>query len=268
MRLPDIQQLEMIDLHPLSEFLYGNVLARARRAFFMIMARNTTERFVINQLFDIRIRSAHAAVGVLLQLDEVEGHVQGVVEQELSDQWFADAKQDLQGFGCLEGANRTGQYTEHSTFRAGGDEPGRWRFREETAITWSFFGVEHTYLSIEAIDRNDQPMASSRAMIRGKALNASGSLMVMNHEYARAPVRLEESLALFGELGPVGKQGMAYALLRLGASLPAGESRAGNLVEQSLALFRELGDKFGIAECLMLLSGQVASLAGSQLFQK
>ncbi|HET9533516.1 MAG TPA: tetratricopeptide repeat protein, partial [Blastocatellia bacterium] len=116
-------------------------------------------------------------------------------------------------------------------------------------------------LSIEAIDRNDQPMSPSRAMIRGKALNASGSLMVMNHEYARAPVRLEESLALFGELGPTGKRGMAYALLRLGASLPAGESRAGSLVEQSLALFRELGDKFGIAECLMLLSGQVASLA-------
>ena len=57
-------------------------------------------------------------------------------------------------------------------------------------------------------------------MIRGKALNASGSLMVMNNEFLRASGRLEESLTLFKDLGPSGKQGMAYALLRL-ASLPS-----------------------------------------------
>ncbi|HEX6270837.1 MAG TPA: tetratricopeptide repeat protein [Anaerolineales bacterium] len=116
-------------------------------------------------------------------------------------------------------------------------------------------------LSIEAMDRDDQPMTPSRTMIRGKALNASGSLMVMNHEFAKAPARLEESLTLFKELGPTGKRGMAHALLRLGSSLPTGDIRAGSLLEQSLALFRELRDKFGIAECLMLLAGQVASLA-------
>jgi non-specific serine/threonine protein kinase len=116
-------------------------------------------------------------------------------------------------------------------------------------------------LSIEAMDRDDQSMTPRRAMIRGKALNASGSLMVMNHEFAKAPARLEESLAIFQGLGPAGKQGLAYALLRLGTSLPTGDIRAGNLLEQSLALFRELGDKFGTAECLMPLSGQVASHA-------
>ena len=116
-------------------------------------------------------------------------------------------------------------------------------------------------LSIEALDRGSQPMTTERALFRGKALNASGSLMVMNHEYGRAPLRLKESLALFRELGPVGKQGMGYALLRLGAMLPTGEIEGRRMLEQSLAVFRETGDKFGTAECLMQLAGHAASFA-------
>jgi non-specific serine/threonine protein kinase len=111
-------------------------------------------------------------------------------------------------------------------------------------------------LSIEAIDHEGQPRTPRRARIRGKALNASGSLMVMNQEIARAPVRLEESLALFKELGPPGKQGMAYALLRL-AILPSARGRANDMLLQSLAWFREIGDKFGVAETLLQLSGLV-----------
>jgi predicted ATPase/DNA-binding SARP family transcriptional activator len=109
-------------------------------------------------------------------------------------------------------------------------------------------------LSIEAMDQDEQPRTSHRARIRGKALNASGSLMVMNHEFGRATARLKESLALFRELGPAGKQGMAYALLRLASEPSAGE-QAKSMLEQSLALFREIGDKFGTAETLMQLSG-------------
>ena len=109
-------------------------------------------------------------------------------------------------------------------------------------------------LSIEAMDQDDQSRTPHRARIRGKALNASGSLMVMNHEFGRATARLKESLALFRELGPEGKQGMAYALLRLASEPSAGE-QAKSMLEQSLALFREIGDKFGTAETLMQLSG-------------
>jgi predicted ATPase/DNA-binding SARP family transcriptional activator len=109
-------------------------------------------------------------------------------------------------------------------------------------------------LSIEAMDQDEQPRTPHRARIRGKALNASGSLMVMNHEFGRATARLKESLALFRELGPEGKQGMAYALLRLASEPSAGE-QAKSMLEQSLTLFREIGDKFGTAETLMQLSG-------------
>jgi len=111
-------------------------------------------------------------------------------------------------------------------------------------------------LSIEAMDHEGQPRTPQRASIRGKALNASGSLMVMNQEIARAPVRLEESLALFKELGPAGKQGMATAVLRL-AILPSARGRTKDMLLQSLAWFREIGDKFGVAETLLQLSGLV-----------
>ncbi len=109
-------------------------------------------------------------------------------------------------------------------------------------------------LSIEAMDQEGQPRTPYRARIRGKALNASGSLMVMNHEFSRAPVRLQESLALFKDLGPMGKQGMAYALLRL-ALVPSAGDQGRSMLAQSLGLFREIGDKFGVAETLMQLAG-------------
>jgi predicted ATPase/predicted negative regulator of RcsB-dependent stress response len=111
-------------------------------------------------------------------------------------------------------------------------------------------------LSIEAMDQDGQPRTPRRAGIRGKALNASGSLMVMNQEIARAAVRLEESLALFKELGPSGKQGMAYALLR-SALLPSARDQTKEMLLQSLAWFREIGDTFGVAETLLQLSGAV-----------
>ena len=111
-------------------------------------------------------------------------------------------------------------------------------------------------LSIEATERGDQPLTPSRAMIRGKALNASGALMSMFFDFRKAQARLEESLALFRELRYAGKQGMAYALWGL-AGMRSEGNRARNLLEQSLTLFRELMDKFGVAQCLDLL-GEMA----------
>ena len=111
-------------------------------------------------------------------------------------------------------------------------------------------------LSIEAMDQDGLPRTPGRVMIRGKALNASGSLMVMNNEFGRATTRLNESLALFRELGPAGKQGMGYALLRLASEPSAGE-QAKSMLEQSLTLFREIGDTFGTTEVLLQLSGVV-----------
>src|SRR6185295_342946 len=53
-----------------------------------------------------------------------------------------------------------------------------------------------------------------------------------------------------------GKRGVAYALCGLASAAPSADNlQQRNLVQQSLTLFREVGDKFGAAECLMHLVG-------------
>jgi tetratricopeptide (TPR) repeat protein len=102
-------------------------------------------------------------------------------------------------------------------------------------------------LSIEAAERGEEPLTPSHAMIRGKALNATGHLRDA-FLVGKAAEYFEESLNLFKELGPAGKQGLAYALLGL-----AGWTK--DLREHCLSLFREVGDKFGAAECLGAIAG-------------
>ena len=105
--------------------------------------------------------------------------------------------------------------------------------------------LEHG-LSIEKAERGDKPITPSRAMIRGKALNAIGTL-TGEALVGKIAEYFEESLALFKELGPVGKQGIAYALWGLAGRI---ENRETKKHEQVLSLFREIGDKFGVAQSL------------------
>ncbi len=107
-------------------------------------------------------------------------------------------------------------------------------------------------LSIETMESGDQPLTAGRAMIRGKALYVAGFLRLMFWETDKAKMLSEESLALFQELGPEGKRGMAYALWNLG--VVAGQQpdlrQMKELMQESLALFHEVGDKFGIAQSI------------------
>jgi non-specific serine/threonine protein kinase len=117
-------------------------------------------------------------------------------------------------------------------------------------------------LPIEVMERADQPLSAGRAMLRGKALNASGILMTMFFNLTKAPERLKESLALFQQLGDAGKRGAAYALWGLAGSTPAHYLPVRSLIDQSLTLFREIDDKFGMAECLMSLTGYLSAEEG------
>jgi predicted ATPase/DNA-binding SARP family transcriptional activator/Tfp pilus assembly protein PilF len=118
-----------------------------------------------------------------------------------------------------------------------------WHIRghRNEGIDW----LEHG-LSIEKAERADKPITPGRAMIRGKALNATG-ILTGEALVGKIAEYFEESLALFKELGPVGKQGMAYALWGLVGRI---ENRETKKHEQVLSLFREIGDKFGIAQSL------------------
>jgi predicted ATPase/DNA-binding XRE family transcriptional regulator len=115
-------------------------------------------------------------------------------------------------------------------------------------------------LSIEAAERGNESLTPSRAMIRGKALNATGTLRGESAVGKEAEC-FEESLDLFKELGPAGKQGMAYSLLGLGGWVGQMTAKEKDLQEQSLSLFREVGDSFGAAQCLLSMAN-LARLKG------
>src|SRR5258707_8266383 len=142
----------MIRLHAFCKFLYGDIVTSTRRAFFVIVAGHTAEFFVINQLFDIGVRSAHAAIGILLEFDKIKGHIERIVQKQLADQWLTNTEQNFQSLRSLERANGARQHTQHTTLRTRRDKSWRWRFGEETAIAGSFLGVEYAHLSIKAID--------------------------------------------------------------------------------------------------------------------
>ena len=108
-------------------------------------------------------------------------------------------------------------------------------------------------LSIEKAERGDQPLTFGRALLRGKTLNAIGLEINISYDFDRAKTYFEESVALFEELGWAGKQGRAYALTWWANF----NSQSKNIQEQNLTFFREIGDKFGAAECLFFLN-QVA----------
>ena len=109
-------------------------------------------------------------------------------------------------------------------------------------------------LDTEATGRADQPVDSGRRLARANALNAAGFLLCMQNHFDPSRLLLQESLEIFKGLGQAGRRGMAISLLRLTET--AGDfADVAAQAEESMAIFRELGDKFNIAECLQQLGG-------------
>ncbi|MFL5658243.1 MAG: tetratricopeptide repeat protein [Ktedonobacteraceae bacterium] len=90
--------------------------------------------------------------------------------------------------------------------------------------------------------------------VRARALNGAGMLALNQDDYDRGEALCRESLALFRELRD--KRGMACALYRLGlVAWWRGDYRtARSLQEESLVLSSEVGDKGGMADALLYLS--------------
>jgi predicted ATPase/class 3 adenylate cyclase len=107
-------------------------------------------------------------------------------------------------------------------------------------------------LSMELSKRGNAELSKSEALRRGKALNAAGSLLVMHGNPERGDELSNESLQIHQALGQVGRAGAAHALWNLaqGAAHHENIELAQELSERSLALYREVNDKFGIAQCL------------------
>jgi predicted ATPase/DNA-binding SARP family transcriptional activator len=94
------------------------------------------------------------------------------------------------------------------------------------------------------------PEAATRTAARGRALNSAGTLARFQGDPVAARVLLEESLAIFRELE--NKEDIAWSLRSM-ANLAHDETEYGRArapLEESLAIFRELGNKRGIAYAL------------------
>ncbi len=87
-------------------------------------------------------------------------------------------------------------------------------------------------------------------VFRAKALIGAGALALWQRDFAAGHALLEESLALCGEIGD--RRGLAHALrwLETEASWRGDLSTAEDLGEKSVALFREVEEKWDLAESL------------------
>ena len=102
---------------------------------------------------------------------------------------------------------------------------------------------------------------ASPAPLRAKALYGMGDLLFLQCEYDKGRALLQESAALYRELGD--KRGLA-SVLRESGCVEREQGRyaqARALHEEAMALWRELGDEAGIADTLVYL-GMVAWLEG------
>src|SRR5712692_4788485 len=123
-----------------------------------------------------------------------------------------------------------------------------------SAIWWFWSVRGHVTEGRNFLERALAGSAGVATVVRAKALNAAGMLALNQDDYDVGEAFCRESLALFRELGD--KQGMALTLYRLGllAWWKGQYPAARSLEEEALAFYRELGDKGGAADPLLILS--------------
>ncbi|HLO27767.1 MAG TPA: tetratricopeptide repeat protein [Anaerolineales bacterium] len=93
--------------------------------------------------------------------------------------------------------------------------------------------------------------AQGRTAARAKLLTRNAELAYRQSDYAATVELAEESLAIYRELGD--KQGIASVLIKLGnAATEAGDyATASEYLEEALTIWQELDDKHGIARALI-----------------
>jgi len=123
-----------------------------------------------------------------------------------------------------------------------------------SAIWWFWSVRGHVTEGRNFLERALAGSAGVATVVRAKALNAAGMLALNQDDYDVGEAFCTESLALFRQLGD--KPGIALTLYRLGllAWWKGQYPAARSLEEEALAFYRELGDKGGAADPLLILS--------------
>lgn len=108
-----------------------------------------------------------------------------------------------------------------------------------------------------------RPEAFERTAPRAKALHAAGLLAYIQSDYPATLPLLEESISIYRDLAPSGRQGLANALITLGdMETEVGDyASASSLMKEALDIMRGLNDQRGIARALWQL-GQCAVRPG------
>ena len=95
-----------------------------------------------------------------------------------------------------------------------------------------------------------------RSLARAEALHAAASTGFEAAAVAQARAEVAESVEIFREAGALGRRGLAYALITLGnRGWALGDFGLKlTMQKESVRLFRELGDKWGLANALRYLA--------------
>jgi predicted ATPase/DNA-binding CsgD family transcriptional regulator len=116
---------------------------------------------------------------------------------------------------------------------------------------WEFWLVRGHFTEGQGwLERVLERSRDAAPALQAKAFTGAGSLAWAQDNYQQEQQRHQQALALYREVGD--KQGIAFSLLNLGDhALGQGPyEQARPLLEESLALYRELGDQWGIAMVL------------------
>ncbi|MGI8554157.1 MAG: LuxR C-terminal-related transcriptional regulator [Dehalococcoidia bacterium] len=112
------------------------------------------------------------------------------------------------------------------------------------------------------------PDAKARTEVRARALYIAGVLAWAQTDYAEARVYLQESVAIWRELGErarLGADGLANALVWLAFSEGGDRSGGREPGEESLALFRQSGNQWGAAFAQIVLGGILRGMGEAAL---
>jgi non-specific serine/threonine protein kinase len=140
------------------------------------------------------------------------------------------------------------------------------RLRLASALLWFWFHCgywsEGRRWLDEALAADESATRKVRTAVRAKALSAAGHLAWMQGDNSAARTQLEESVALWREVGD--KQGLAHALRFLsgGVESQGDYDLVRSLAEESVALYREGTDTFGLGMALARL-GSAALVQGT-----
>ncbi len=172
------------------------------------------------------------------------------------------AEEELQGTQQREWLERLEK--EQDNFRAAlsyGLEREPEKALKLAAALWRFWDIHSNFTEGRSwLERALEKGMSAPAPVRAKALNRAGVMAWRQGDHAAAQALLEESLTLFRELGD--QRGIANVLNYSGniAWAQGDLERAKALHEESLAIRRALGDQGGIASSL----GNLGNIAWAQ----